>query len=44
MKDFRNELLGDLLSRSCEFIDIKYLIDKYCGAENTFEPDDQSFV
>jgi len=44
MKDFRNELLEDLLTHSGEFIDIKYLLDKYCGEDNTFEPTDQSLI
>ena len=44
MKDFRNELLEDLLAHSGEFIDIKYLTDKYCGEDNTFPPDDQSLI
>lgn len=44
MKDFRDELLEDLLAHSGEFIDIKYLTDKYCGEDTTFAPDDQSLI
>lgn len=44
MKDFRNELLEDLLAHSGEFIDIKYLTDKYCGQEDTFHYQDETIV
>lgn len=40
MRDFRNELLEDLLANSGEFIEIKYLTDKYCGTQTEFDPHD----
>ena len=42
MKDFRDELLEVLVAKPAEFIDIKYLTDKYCGEDNTFEVGDET--
>lgn len=44
MKGFKDELLEDLLNHSGEFVDIKYLTDKHCGEDNTFEPADQRLI
>ena len=44
MVDFRNELLEMLLSQSGKFVDIHSLIVKHCGADTTFEPDDQTLI
>lgn len=42
MKDFRDELLEALLANPVEVIDIKYLTDKYCGEDDTFEAGDET--
>ena len=44
MIEFKNELLEMLLAISAQFVDIQDLIYKYCGAETTFEPDDQTLI
>ena len=42
MTSFRDELLEDLLKNSGSFIDITYLLKKYCGTDNTFYYEDTS--
>ena len=44
MKEFRDELLEELLAKSGEFIDIEHLLIKYCGEDRTFEPNDQTLI
>lgn len=44
MSAFRNELLEMLLAHSGQFIDIQDLINKYCGSDTTFAPEDHTLI
>jgi hypothetical protein len=44
MRAFKNELLEYLLENSGQSVDIKHIVDKYCGEDATFDPNDQTLV
>lgn len=44
MRDFRNELLEELLTHSGGFIDIGHLLNKFGGDDNMFDPNDQTLI
>lgn len=44
MKDFRNELLELLYANSGEWVEVNPLLEKYCGTETSFDPDDHTLL
>lgn len=44
MKEFRNELLELLYANTGKWIEVNPLLEKYCGTETSFAPDDHTLL